>query len=126
LDILHLAAPCRNVPVTFTLDSTMRVVDFEPQSWYLLEHEGDLFVDGNYDYSFVGYEFLLKLNEEERARFQKEGRSFIDCLTTRVQETVPIARGSVSPYVGRNLSAAYGEKVLAAVQVWKRSQGGAA
>jgi len=101
----------------------MRVIDSEPQSWYLLEHEGDLFVDGNYDYSFVGYEFLLKLNEEERARFEKEGRSFIDHLTTTVHETVPIARGSVSPYVGRSLSDVYGDQVVAAVQAWKRSRG---
>lgn len=28
MDILHLAAPCRNVPVTFTLDLTMRRTGF--------------------------------------------------------------------------------------------------
>jgi len=104
----------------------MRVIDCEPQSWYLLEHEGELFVDGNYDHGFVGYEFLLKLNEDERARFDREGRSFIDHLTRRVQESVPIARGSVSPYVWRSLSSVYGDQVLAAVQSWKRSRGGAA
>jgi hypothetical protein len=101
----------------------MRVIDSEPQSWYLLEHDGDLFVDGNYDYGFVGYEFLLKLNAEERARFEEDGRSFIDYLTTRIRETVPIARGSASPFVGRSLSGAYGDQVLAAVKAWKRSRG---
>lgn len=101
----------------------MRVIDAEPHAWYLLEHEGDLFVDGNYDHSFVGYEFLLKLNDDERAMLAQEGRSFIDGLTRRVQETVPIARGSTSPYVGRSLSATYGDQVAAAVRAWKTARG---
>lgn len=120
--------PCANYALTAAvtyigLSSTMHVIDFEPQAWFLLEHEGDLFVDGNYDYSFVGYEFLLKLDLGERARFEKEGRVYIEDLTRKIQDSVPIARGSASPYVGRNQANTYGEKVLAAVAAWRSARG---
>jgi hypothetical protein len=101
----------------------MRVVDSEPQAWFLLEHEGDLYVDGNYDYSFVGYEFLLKLNRDERACFESEGRAFVDGLTRKIQDSAPNARGSASPYAGRNLANILGEQVLDAVQTWRDSRG---
>lgn len=101
----------------------MRIIDSEAQAWFLLEHEGDLFVDGNYNSSFVGYEFLLKLNSDERGRYEKEGRAYIEELTRTIQDSVPIARGSASPYVGRNLANAYSEQVLAAVEDWRAERG---
>lgn len=97
----------------------MRVLISKPQAWYVLEHDGEIFVDGNYNHSFVGYEFLIKLHPEERARYDKEGRAYIDELTRKIQDTVPIALGSASPFVGRNLASTYGQQVLAAVQSWR-------
>jgi hypothetical protein len=97
----------------------MRVVDQEPQWWFLLEEEGSLFLDANCNHSSVGYDFLLKLNSEELRAYEYEGRRFISRLATEIQDSAPIVKGSTSRFTGRDLSRTYSDKITKAVENWR-------
>lgn len=99
----------------------MRVVDHEPQWWFLLEEDGSLFLDANCNHSFVGYDFLLELNADEHRAYKHEGREFISRLATEIQGSAPIVEGSTSRFKGRHLARAYTDKVTKAVQSWRAS-----
>lgn len=97
----------------------MRVVDHEPQWWFLLEEEGSLFLDANCNHSAVGYDFLVELNAEEHRAYEHAGREFISRLATEIQDTAPIVKGSTSRFKGRDLSRTYSDKVTKAVAEWR-------
>lgn len=99
----------------------MRVVDHEPQWWFLLEENGSLFLDVNCNQSFVGYDFLLELNAEEHGAYKHEGREFISRLAAKIQDSAPIVKGSTSRFKGRDLSRTYSDKVTKAVESWRAS-----
>lgn len=96
----------------------MRVVDHEPQWWFLLEEEGSLFLDANCNHSAVGYDFLVELSAEERRAYEHGGREFISRLATEIQDTAPIVKGSTSRFKGRDMSRTYSDKVTKAVAKW--------
>jgi hypothetical protein len=60
------------------------------------------------------------LNDDEVAQFRAAGRTFINSLAENVQWTAPGARGSNSPYLGRNLDANIRQRVSAAVMAWRK------
>ena len=97
----------------------MRVIDHEPQWWFLLEESGALFLDANCNHGFVGYDFLLRLNSEERKEYVREGRTFISRLATEIQDSAPILAISTSRFKGRDLSKAYADKVTTAIASWR-------
>jgi hypothetical protein len=97
----------------------MRVIDCEPQWWFLLEEDGRLFLDANCSHSFVGYDFLLQLNAEELKAYAHEGRAFISRLATEIQDSAPIAKVSTSRFKGRDLSRTHSDKVTKAVESWR-------
>jgi hypothetical protein len=101
------------------LQNMMRVIDHEPQWWFLLEEDGSLFLDANCSYGFVGYDFLLQLNPEELKAYAHEGRVFISRLATEIQNSVPIAKVSTSRFKGRDLSRTCSDKVTEAVKSWR-------
>lgn len=100
----------------------MKVVDHEPQFWCLLEASGALFLDANCEASFVGYTYLIHLNQEEVARYRREGRSYLSWLAEQIQDSAPIMAASTSVYKGRDLSSTYGEQVNAAVKAWRKAR----
>jgi len=97
----------------------MRVVDHEPQWWFLLEEDGSLFLDVNCNHGFVGYDFLLALSAEEHRAYEHEGRGFISRLATEIQDSAPIVKGSTSRFKGRDVSRTYADKVTQAVETWR-------
>jgi hypothetical protein len=97
----------------------MRVVDHEPQWWFLLEEDGSLFLDANCNLSFVGYSFLLQLSAEELSAYARDGRAFINRLATEIQDSAPIARASTSRFKRRDLTGAYSDKVMRAIESWR-------
>jgi hypothetical protein len=97
----------------------MRVIDHEPQWWFLLEEDGALFLDANCNHSFVGYDFLLQLSSEEQERYAHEGRTFISRLATEIQDSAPILTISTSQFKGRELSKDYSDKVTMAIESWQ-------
>lgn len=99
----------------------MRVLDYEPQSWFLLEDDGVLYLDANCSHSFISYDFLLQLDAKEAARFRKEGRAYISWLAQDIQNSAPILAASNSRYKGRDRSPEYSERVTAAVSEWRKT-----
>jgi hypothetical protein len=97
----------------------MRVLDHEPQWWFLLEEDGSLFLDANCNHSFVGYDFLLELSAEEHRAYKHEGREFISRVATEIQDSAPIVKGSTSRFKGRDLSRTHSDKVTKAVESWR-------
>lgn len=100
----------------------MRVIDHEPQWWFLFEEDGAFFLDGNYNHSFVGYDFMIQLNAEEVAQYRARGREFIGVLAERVQNSVPILIVSKSPYKGRRVSEDTSKRAVAACAEWRAEQ----
>ena len=67
----------------------MRVVDEGPAAWYLLERDDGLFLDVHCSHIAAGYSVIIRLTEEELARYTKEGRAFLDGLAQDVQDRGP-------------------------------------
>ena len=97
----------------------MRVIDSSPQFWYLLEERDDLILTVNCEHSFVGYDFTLKLNSDERSQYEQDGKVYISQLAEAINYSCPIARGSASPYKDRNIDSQYNSAILSAVQSWR-------
>lgn len=97
----------------------MKVIDHEPQSRFLLEDANSLFLDGNYNHSFVGYDWMIELNRDEVHQYRKRGREFINWLTEDVQNSVPILKASSSSYRTRRAPGELYNKASAAIEEWK-------
>lgn len=82
----------------------MKFLDMEPWAWMLFEHQGDLYLDANCCMSAFGYTYMIKLNQEELAKYQREGRKYLDWLAHDIHYTVPISRESTSIYRDRRVS----------------------
>lgn len=100
----------------------MRVIDHEPQWWFLLEDEGALYLDTNCNHSFIAYDFLLRLDAVELAKFRSEGRASISRLADEIQNSAPILAISNSKYKGRDLSRELSSQVTEAVHAWRRNR----
>lgn len=97
----------------------MKVLDHEPQWWFLLEEDGTLFLDANCNHSFIGYDFLLQLDAGEVANYRRKGRAYLSMLATEIQDSAPMLAASKSKYKGRDCSEEYSERVMAAVHHWR-------
>jgi hypothetical protein len=54
----------------------VRVLLGEPAGWYLLEDNGELYLDVNCNQSAVGFSITAQLDPAERAAFAERGRAF--------------------------------------------------
>jgi len=99
----------------------MKIIDHEPQSWFLLEDAGALFLDGNYNHSFVGYDWMIQLNRDEVDQYRERGREFINRLAEDVQNSVPILKASTSSYETRRVPQELYDKASASIAEWKEA-----
>lgn len=97
----------------------MKVIDHEPQTWFLLEDAGALFLDGNYNHGFIGYDWMIQLSAEEMDRYRQRGREFISWLAEDVQNSAPILEVSHSSYKARRVSGALYARAAAAIEEWR-------
>ncbi|RYE98445.1 MAG: hypothetical protein EOO77_37250 [Oxalobacteraceae bacterium] len=81
----------------------MIALDGEHYSWFLLEENGQLFLDTVCSYSAVDYMFLLEMTDEEASLFGKNGRPYLDDLAQRIRSSAPGVRGNKSPFKARSL-----------------------
>lgn len=100
----------------------MHLIDHEPQSWFLLEEDGALFLDAACNHSAFGYSWLIELNAEERLSYKQQGRPFIAWLAQDIHNGVPILETSTSPYKTRNRDHDLGSKVSEAIKIWRNQQ----
>lgn len=99
----------------------MRVVDANDEcyGWFLFEEDGSLFLHASCNVSAFGYTFMIQLNAREVDEYKQQGRAYLHQLAQYIQDSVPIHEASQSIYKGRDVSSAYMEKVLAAVNAWR-------
>ena len=62
----------------------MRVLLGEPAGWYLLEDNGELYLDVNCNQSAVGFDITVRLDPAERAAFAERGRAFAAGLAGQI------------------------------------------
>jgi hypothetical protein len=94
----------------------VRVLLGEPAGWYLLEDNGELYLDVNVSNMVVGYSILIRLDRAERAAFAKHGRGFADELAVRIGQ-------SPDKYRKRNLTGTLDNQVTEAVVAYRRETG---
>jgi len=82
--------------------AAMRVVEEGPGAWFLLERDGELYLDARYSYSaVVDDSALVRLEPAEREAYAARGRAYLDELQEAIHHSAPYQSGS--PYHARNL-----------------------
>ncbi|MCG8706785.1 hypothetical protein, partial [Vibrio vulnificus] len=100
-------------------EKAMRVIDTEEQRWFLFEHEDVLYLDANCNHSFLGYTYMIKLNEAELNLYQSEGREYLNLLSHDIHYSAPIAKGSQSAFKGRDVTKQLSTLALEAIEKWR-------
>ncbi|HXH36858.1 MAG TPA: hypothetical protein VNJ54_20950 [Plantibacter sp.] len=80
----------------------MHYVDHEPESWFLVEQEGVLYLEARYSYSaIVDSSALIRLDDAERERYRTDGHNALSDLATQIHNSAPYREESA--YFQRNL-----------------------
>ena len=58
----------------------MNVVEHRPADWFLLEKDGEYYIDVNCDSGHVGFSVLVQLNGSEKMHYKNQGVEFIQGL----------------------------------------------
>lgn len=104
----------------------MTVVDHEPHGWFLVQDAERLLLDVNCSHGAVSYQFLMELNEFERAAYAARGHIFIAELARQVQDSAPGVIGNASPYRDRILRGADQLMVDEVTMAWVKKSGNSA
>lgn len=99
----------------------MKVIDSENWAWFFFEHQGELYLDANCNMSAFSYSYMVQLNDTEHTLYKAGGREYLSKLAHDIHYSVPIAKDSVSPYKGRDVTIEFSESTTEAVRVWKKS-----
>ncbi|UJP39911.1 hypothetical protein [Cellulomonas palmilytica] len=97
----------------------MRVLDHEQWSWFLLESDGSLLLDVHVSHGPASATLLVALTDDERAAYDRDGRTAVIRLAADIQDSAPLAAASTSPYRSRDLTRTLGAEVTAAVAAWR-------
>jgi len=79
----------------------MQVLDHEPQSWFLFEANGELYLDANCNHGAFGYSFMIRLTTAEVQRYRDAGRDYLSWLAQDIHNGAPILSAILSPYKTR-------------------------
>lgn len=93
----------------------MKVLTIAQGQWYLLEHEGLLYLDVLCRHS---NRFMIQLNEREVAEYRRSGNLFLEQLARNIKYVVPIPKGARSSFQGRDQHRQLGELVTTAECEW--------
>ena len=97
----------------------MNVIDTEKQRWFLFEHENRLYLDANCNHSFVGYSYMIELNESELLCYKSEGKEYLNRLSYDIHYPAPIVKDSESAFKGRDVSQQFSLLVDESIKRWK-------
>ncbi len=97
----------------------MRVIDTEDQRWFLFEYRDKLYLDANCNHSFLGYTYMIELNESELHLYQLEGREYLNRLSHNIHYSAPIAKRSQSAYKGRDVTKQFSIHACEAIEKWR-------
>lgn len=103
----------------------MDVLDHARAAWYLLSDGDALLLDVNCNHGAVGYSVLIELTAAERARWEQDGRDYLDVLSHEIHFSAPIVGnplvGEPSPYRARDLTRTRSGEVSDAVRRWREA-----
>jgi len=94
----------------------VRVLLGEPAGWYLLEDNGELYLDVNCNQSAVGFGITVRLDPAEWAAFAGRGRAFAAELAEQIAY-------SPRTYWPRNITGPLAGQVTEAALAYKRETG---
>lgn len=94
------------------MTTSMQVLDHAPHTWWLLGDGERRFLDVRCSGALADYSMLLKLTDSEQQQIAQDGHAGCDALATRVQ-------ANPQTYVSRDVTAAHGAAVTAAVTAWR-------
>ena len=97
----------------------MKVVDYENWTWFLFEHQNELYLDVHCNMSAFGYTYMIQLNDTERELYETEGREYLCKLAHDIHYSVPIAKDTSSIYKERNVTKEFSNLTREAVRVWR-------
>jgi hypothetical protein len=81
---------------------SVRIVDSEAGSWFLIEWEGALHLEARYMYSaFIDDAALIHLDDAELAAYERGGHDYLTDLAERVHTSAPYL--PTSKFHGRNI-----------------------
>ena len=103
-------------------EKRLEVIDHEPAFWFLLGDGHRLFLDVNCSHSVVAYDFLMELDESERALQRSQGHAYVSQLAETIRTSAPGVRDSASRYEPRNIASDYRTQVLEAIKTWRAQQ----
>ena len=99
----------------------MEVVDHKPNYWYLLKEDESFYLDGNYNHSFIGYSFTIRLTSDEKEKYKDEGATYLSNLSDEIQDTAPILKISTSHFKGREIKGKVAEDITQAIVKWRNA-----
>ncbi|BCM92476.1 hypothetical protein IAD21_04356 [Abditibacteriota bacterium] len=97
------------------MSTLMKIVDYGPQSWFLLKSEANYYLSVRCQQSFAEYELLIQLNPDEWREYHALGHVYIDYLAARVSYWA-------REYHNRDLSKQLSSQVSQAFEEWKANQ----
>ena len=97
----------------------MQVLDHEPQSWFLFEANGELYLDANCNHGAFGYSFMIRLTTAEVQRYRDAGRDYLNWLAQDIHNSAPILVASSSPYKTRKATKEEEAEASTALAAWQ-------
>ncbi len=94
----------------------MKVVDYGPQFWFLLQDGDAYYLSVRCQQSFAEYELLIQLSPNEWNEYHALGHAYIDYLANRINYWA-------REYTNRDLSRQLSSHVTQAVHEWKAIHG---
>ena len=94
----------------------MRVLLGEPAGWYLLEDNGELYLDVNCNQSAVGFDITVRLDPAERTAVAERGRAFAAELAGQIA-------GSPRTYWPRNITGPLQDQIHESITTHQRETG---
>ena len=99
----------------------IKVIDHEPQTWFLFQSDNLLLLDANCNHGAFGYSYMIELSADEVAEYKNGGHDYLSKLAFEIQYSAPVAKGSNSKYIGRDVSKKYSEQAMVAIKEWRNS-----
>ena len=87
----------------------MQIIAHEPLFWFFLQHENHFYLDVNCSNSFVGFDRLIQLTEEETKAYLEKGNAFLNEFANDVQYYAQ------STYANRHIMGEIGDLVHEAI-----------
>ncbi len=94
----------------------MRVLLSQPAGWYLLEDNGELYLDVNCNQSAVGFGITIRLDPAGQAAFAERGRAFAAGLAEQIAY-------SPRTYWPQNITGPLQDKIDEAIMAYLRDTG---